>query len=161
MLTHRADPSAVVASLDKVDGVQGAAAPQGPQWRTHGYAEVLAFSHSDDSTTAGRDAVDRIRTAAHEAGPDVTVGGLPAQNVDFINAVYSGFPLMIALIATITFILLARAFRSLLLPAKAVILNIVSVTAAWGVIALMWQHGYGSDLLWNIEATGRFRPGYR
>ncbi len=154
VLTHRADPTAVVAGLDKVDGVQGAAAPEGPQWRTHGYAEVLAFSHSDDSTTSGRETVDRIRTAAHEAGPDVTVGGLPAQNIDFINAVYGGFPLMIALIATITFILLARAFRSLLLPAKAVILNIVSVTAAWGVIALMWQHGYGSDLLWNIEATG-------
>jgi putative drug exporter of the RND superfamily len=61
---------------------------------------------------------------------------------------------MIALIATITFILLARAFRSLLLPLKAVILNVASVTAAWGVIALVWQNGHGSSLLWNIDATG-------
>src|SRR3954451_7817516 len=154
VLTHGTSPAKVAADLRAVDGVHGAAAPAGPQWRTKGYAEVLAFSEDDDSSPAGRATIDNIRTAAHAAGPDVTVGGLPAQNVDFINAVYGGFPLMIALIATITFILLARAFRSLLLRAKAVILNIVSVTAAWGVIALMWQHGYGSNLLWNIDATG-------
>jgi RND superfamily putative drug exporter len=91
-----------------------------------------------------------VRAAAHQAGPGVRVGGLPAQNADFISAVYGGF----ALIAGITFILLARAFRSLLLPAKAVILNVLSVTAAWGVLAVVWQNGHGSGLLWGIEATG-------
>ena len=95
-----------------------------------------------------------MRDAAHAAGPDVRVGGLPAQNDDFINAVYGNFPLMIALIALVTFILLARAFRSLLLPLKAVILNVLSVAAAWGVLALVWQHGHGSDALWGIDATG-------
>jgi putative drug exporter of the RND superfamily len=154
VLTHGTSPAKVASDLRGVEGVHGASAPASPDWRTKGYAEVLAFSKADDSTAEGRATLDRIRTTAHAAGSDVTVGGLPAQNVDFINAVYGGFPLMIALIASITFILLARAFRSLLLPAKAVILNIVSVTAAWGVIALMWQHGYGSNLLWNIDATG-------
>ena len=67
--------------------------------------------------------------------------GFRAQNEDFINAVYGNFPLMILLIAVITFILLARAFRSLLLPLKAVILNVISVAAAWGVIVLVWQEG--------------------
>jgi len=61
----------------------------------------------------------------------VRVGGIPAQNDDFINAVYGNFPLMIVLIALVTFVLLARAFRSLLLPLKAVLLNVVSVGAAW------------------------------
>ena len=61
---------------------------------------------------------------------------------------------MIALIAFTTFILLARAFRSLLLPAKAVLLNVVSVAAAWGAVVLIWQRGYGSDQIWGIEATG-------
>src|SRR5205814_824021 len=84
----------------------------------------------------------------------VRVGGLPAQNEDFINAVYGNFPLMIALIGFVTFVLLARAFRSLLLPLKAVALNVASVAAAWGVLALMWQNGHGSDLLWGIDATG-------
>ena len=61
---------------------------------------------------------------------------------------------MIALIAITTFILLARAFRSLLLPLKAIVLNILSVAAAWGVLVLVWQHGYGSEAIWGIEATG-------
>ena len=61
---------------------------------------------------------------------------------------------MIALIAVTTFILLARAFRSLLLPAKAILLNVLSVAAAWGVMVLIWQTGYGSELIWDIQATG-------
>src|SRR6202011_2042020 len=61
---------------------------------------------------------------------------------------------MIALIALVTFILLARAFRSLLLPLKAVVLNVISVGAAWGVLDLVWQKGHGSHLIWGIPATG-------
>ena len=61
---------------------------------------------------------------------------------------------MIALISIITFILLARAFRSLLLPLKAVVLNIISVGAAWGVLQLVWQEGHGSGALFGIEPTG-------
>jgi RND superfamily putative drug exporter len=61
---------------------------------------------------------------------------------------------MLALIAIFTFALLARAFRSLLLPLKAVILNVISVAAAWGVITLIWQEGHGSDAIWGIPATG-------
>ena len=82
------------------------------------------------------------------------VGGQPAANADFIDAVYGSFPLMIALIAITTFVLLARAFRSLLLPVKAILLNILSVAAAWGVLVLVWQHGYGSEAIWGIQATG-------
>src|SRR5213079_2420117 len=73
---------------------------------------------------------------------------------DFIDAVYGNFPLMIALIAVIVFVLLARAFRSLVLPAKAVVLNVVSVLAAWGVLTVIWQNGHGSDAIWGIPATG-------
>jgi RND superfamily putative drug exporter len=87
-------------------------------------------------------------------GGDVRVGGINAQNRDFISAVYGNFPLMIALIAIVTFLLLARAFRSLLLPAKAVVLNTLSVAAAWGALTLVWQKGYGSHALWGIDATG-------
>ena len=95
-----------------------------------------------------------MRDTAHAAGPDVRVGGGPAANQDFIDAVYGSFPLMIALIAITTFILLARAFRSLLLPLKAIVLNILSVAAAWGVLVLVWQEGHGSEAIWGIQATG-------
>jgi RND superfamily putative drug exporter len=96
---------------------------------------------------------DLVRNAVHAVGPGVRLGGIAAQNEDFIHAVYGTFPLMIALIALITFVLLARAFRSLLLPLKAVILNVISVAAAWGVITLVWQEGHLSNALWGIQAT--------
>jgi RND superfamily putative drug exporter len=115
---------------------------------------VDGFPTADGSSTAGRDTIDRIRAAAHAVGGDVRVGGEGAQNKDFISAVYGNFPLMICLIAIITFILLARAFRSLLLPLKAVVLNVISVGAAWGVLDLVWQRGHGSSLIWGIAATG-------
>ncbi len=108
----------------------------------------------DSADDAGKAALDDVRGTAHAVGDDVRVGGQPAANDDFIDAVYGSFPLMIALITITTFILLARAFRSLLLPLKAILLNILSVAAAWGVLVLVWQHGYGSELIFGIEATG-------
>jgi putative drug exporter of the RND superfamily len=61
---------------------------------------------------------------------------------------------MLAAISVVTFLLLARAFRSLLLPAKAVLLNLVSVGASYGVLVLVWQRGYGSEAIWGIPANG-------
>ena len=101
-----------------------------------------------------RPAERRSTASARQALPaEVTIGGEAAQGADFLDAVYSNFPLMIALISVLTFILLARAFRSLLLPLKAVLLNLLSVAAAWGLIVLVFQKGYGSDELFGIEAT--------
>jgi RND superfamily putative drug exporter len=147
-------PEKVAAAMAAVRGVHGAIAPVSPQWRHPGAAVVDSFSISDGSSSSGLDTLGRVRDAAHNAGGQVRLGGLAAQNDDFINAVYGNFPLMIALIAIITFILLARAFRSLLLPLKAVVLNLISVAAAWGVLDLVWQRGHGSDLIWGIPATG-------
>jgi putative drug exporter of the RND superfamily len=60
---------------------------------------------------------------------------------------------MIGLIAVLTFILLARAFRSLVLPLEAVALNLLSVAAAWGLMVLIWQKGFGSEAIWGIDGT--------
>jgi RND superfamily putative drug exporter len=147
-------PEGVARTLAAVPGVHGAVAPDSPQWRGPGSAVVDAFATADASSAEGRATLDRVRSAVRAQSDDVRLGGLPAQNEDFINAVYGNFPLMIALIALITFVLLARAFRSLLLPLKAVILNVISVGAAWGVLQLVWQAGHGSNLIWGISATG-------
>ena len=144
----------VASAVNEIDGIHGAVAPDVPGWSAGGTSLAIALPTPDASTQESRDLIDQVRDTAQDVGPGATVGGLGAQNQDFISAVYGNFPLMIALIALITFILLARAFRSLLLPAKAVILNIISVGAAWGVLSLVWQHGYGSDLIWGIGATG-------
>jgi RND superfamily putative drug exporter len=140
--------------VGKVEDIHGAVAPASPDWRRNGTAVVEAFPIPDGSSQTGRDLVDEVRSQVHDAAPQAQVGGFVAQNADFIDAVYSNFPLMIALIGVITFLLLARAFRSLLLPAKAVVLNVVSVCATWGVLVLFWQQGHGSDPIWSIPATG-------
>jgi putative drug exporter of the RND superfamily len=147
-------PAQVAQALAAVPGVHGAVAPASPRWRHPQAAVVDAYSTPDASSASGRETLDRLRTTVHATGPDVHLGGLAAQNADFIDAVYGNFPLMIALIALITFVLLARAFRSLLLPLKAVILNVISVAAAWGVLQLVWQQGHGSSQIWGIAATG-------
>ncbi len=130
-------PEAVAQELAAVAGVHGAVAPVSPQWRRPGAAVLDAFGVADGSSSSGRSTLDRVTAAVRASGGEVRLGGLAAQNRDFINAVYGNFPLMIALIALVTFVLLARAFRSLLLPLKAVILNVISVGAAWGVLQLI------------------------
>src|SRR5947209_521255 len=61
---------------------------------------------------------------------------------------------MLAIISVATFLLLVRSFRSGLLAAKAVVFNLISLTAAYGVLTWVWQDGHGSGALWGIPATG-------
>jgi RND superfamily putative drug exporter len=153
ILAPARDAAATVAALGRVEGLHGAIAPDDGAWRRQGLALVDAIPTPNPSTSAARDLVDPVRSAAHGASPDVRVSGPMAQDADFVDAVYGNFPLMIALIAAVTFLLLARAFRSLLLPLKAVVLNVVSVAAAWGVMTLVWQKGHGSQI-WGVDPTG-------
>jgi putative drug exporter of the RND superfamily len=148
------DPARVAAALSAVQGVQGAVAPTALDWRRDGTALVEAIPIPDSGDAAGKETLAAVRRTAHAVGPGVRVGGEPASNADFSDAVYGSLPLMIELIAVTTFVLLARAFRSLLLPAKAIALNVLSVAAAWGVLVLIWQQGHLSELIWGIEATG-------
>jgi putative drug exporter of the RND superfamily len=154
LIDGNTSPELVAEKLGSVEGIHGAVAPEAPDWRRDGTALVDAIPVADSGSDTGKATLASVRDTAHAIGSDVRVGGQPASTADFIDAVYGSFPLMIALIAITTFILLARAFRSLLLPAKAVLLNILSVAAAWGAVVLIWQRGYGSDQIWGIEATG-------
>jgi putative drug exporter of the RND superfamily len=61
-------------------------------------------------------------------------------------------------VVVLTFLLLARAFRSLLLPLKAVILNLISLAAAYGIVVFIFQKGYGADEIWNVPATDSIIP---
>jgi RND superfamily putative drug exporter len=128
--------------IAEVDGVRQTAQLPGTEI-------VAAFPREETYTSEGRELFGRLKEAS-----TAPVGGPPGQSADFIEAVYGSFPLMIALVSLLTFVLLARAFRSILLPLKAVVLNLVSVAAAWGVMVLVWQEGYGSEPIWGIAATG-------
>ena len=145
------DPERVAHALADVPGVRSAVAPV--QWRRDGTALVTIIPTHDGNSPAGRATLDRVRTAERTLPADVVTGGEAAQSADFLHAVYGNFPLVIALISSLTFLLLARAFRSLVLPLKAVLLNLLSVAAAWGLMVLVWQHGWGSHAIWGIEAT--------
>ncbi|HWE13587.1 MAG TPA: MMPL family transporter, partial [Solirubrobacteraceae bacterium] len=139
------------ARFARVHGVLSAVDPSGSQWRRDGQALVDVLPSADPSTDEGSGTLAAVKAAAWAR---VQIGGMTAGNADFVSAVYGSFPVMIALIAAVTYLLLARAFRSLLLPLKAVVLNVISVAAAWGVMVLVWQDGYGSHALWGIPATG-------
>jgi RND superfamily putative drug exporter len=153
------DPNAVAQAAASVPGMLTADVPTGPGWQAPpgaGTSLVFALSKLDPDSTAGRDQIDVLRTAVRNADGSGTaaVGGSRAGSADFVSAVYGTFPLMISLVVVITFILLARAFRSLLLPLKAVILNVISVAAAYGILVLVWQDGHGSKQIFGIDATG-------
>jgi RND superfamily putative drug exporter len=154
VLVRGGDPAAVARTAAAVPGVRGALAPAGAAWRTAGTAIVSVLPTDDGNSATGRDTLGRVRGILHPLAGAPRVGGAAAGGKDFVDAVYGSFPLMVALIVVVTFVLLARAFRSLLLPLKAVILNVMSVGAAYGLITLVWQDGHGSQLIWGIEATG-------
>src|SRR4051794_13710598 len=125
VLVERGDAKRLAAMLRRVEGVDGAVAPDA--WRRGESAIVDVVPVADSGSDRGGATLAAVRNAVDSAGNAARVGGQPAQNADFVDAVYGSFPLMIALITITTFILLARAFRSLLLPAKAIVLNILSV----------------------------------
>ena len=155
-----ATTASVVRAAANIPNMATALAPQGPGWSAPpGVATslVMALSNLNPDTSDGRTQIKDLRTAAHAAvGGDATaaLGGAPAGSADFVDAVYSTFPLMLVLVLIITFILLARAFRSLLLALKAVLLNVASVFAAFGIMVFVWQEGHGSSQLFGINATG-------
>jgi putative drug exporter of the RND superfamily len=153
-IVPEADAQKVADAQSRVANVHGAVAPEAADWRKDGLAVVAGIPRHGDESQEGRDAVQDLISAAHSASPEARVGGTGPLNADFIDAVYGSFPLLIAVISILTFVLLARAFRSLLLPAKAIILNILSIGAAWGIMELVWQQGHGSDEIWGIAATG-------
>jgi len=109
---------------------------------------------AEEGTGAGRDTVRAIRDAVAREPGVRAVGGSGTGAVDFLDRVYGSFPLLLAVVCAVTFLLLLRAFRSVLLAAKAVALNLASLAAAYGVLVTVWQHGHGSDLLWGTPGTG-------
>ena len=115
--------------------------------------DVVPLRETVDSTSNA--VVERVRAAADAAaGQPVAITGAGAGVDDYFRAVYDTFPYVLALIAFITFVLLARTFRSVLLPLKAVLLNLVSLAAVFGAVTFFWQSGHGSDAVFSVSATG-------
>jgi len=150
--TDRARP--VAAELAKVDGVARAVVPTDEASNRAGRTVVVVVPDRETVNSKSVDVVKRVRDRSIELPGVIGVTGIGAAQIDFLHAVYGNFPLMLALIALLTYVLLVRAFRSLLLPLKAVLLNLLSLGATYGLIVLFWQHGIGSEAVFGIAKTG-------
>jgi len=150
--TDQAKP--VAAELAKVDGVTSVLVPTGPAGNQGGQSIVVVIPDTETVNSKSVDVVRRVKTATEPLPGVVGVAGVGAAQIDFLHAVYGNFPLMLTIIALLTYVLLVRAFRSLLLPLKAVLLNLISLAATLGLMVLFWQDGHGSNTLFGIAATG-------
>jgi len=154
VLTRADAAAAVVKQLAHVPGVHAAIGAAGGQFRRGGTALVTVLPRAETDIATGQDTVRAIRASLARDPAVLGIAGSGASMIDFANDVYGSFPLMLGLIALATFVLLARAFRSLLLPLKAVVLNLASLGAAYGVMEWVWQSGHASQAVWGIPATG-------
>jgi putative drug exporter of the RND superfamily len=142
------NPDAVAAKLRQVPGIVAAVAPK--DWRKGDASIVEAFPAVDGASSGIQPIIDRVNSDLKGTGG--TLGGVAAVDRDFVHAIYGNFPYLLAFVLLLTFVLLARAFRSIVLPLKAVILNLLSLAAAFGIIVFIFQMGHGSSL-WGIDAT--------
>jgi RND superfamily putative drug exporter len=115
------------------------------------YQELVVIGRHEYGQEAAQRFVKRLRTmivprARFPSDAQVLVGGGPAQGVDFLQRSYRAFPWLVLAVLALTYLLLLRVFRSLLLPLKAVLLNLLSVSASYGMLVVFFRWGLGARL---------------
>jgi putative drug exporter of the RND superfamily len=108
---------------------------------------LQAVTKANPYTEAAHAAVDEVRTAEAPEGVSFLVGGLSAGQKDFISSLYGKAPYAAAFVLSVTYLILLVSFRSVFIPLKAVIVNILSLTASFGAIVFVFQDGNLSGLL--------------
>jgi uncharacterized membrane protein YdfJ with MMPL/SSD domain len=125
-------------------------------------AKTLAIVHiplRGENSQAALRSLDALRgdvvpaTIERVPGATVDVSGDTAGSKDFNDSMKAHLPLVFGFVLTMAFLLLLVTFRSLVIPLKAIALNLLSVGAAYGVLTLVFQHGWGSSLL-DFEPVG-------
>jgi putative drug exporter of the RND superfamily len=119
---------------------------------THRYEELVVIGRHEYGRQPAQRFVERLRTTIVPSsrfphGTQVLVGGGPAQGVDFLQRSYHLFPWLVLAVLALTYPLLLRAFRSLLLPLKAMLLNLLSVSASYGTLVVFFRFGLGARTL--------------
>ncbi|MBA3717545.1 MAG: MMPL family transporter [Actinobacteria bacterium] len=118
---------------------------------SHRYAQVIVAGKHEYGDEPSQRFVKRLRSRIIPSvtwpnGVVVRAGGGPPQGVDFLHRSYSTFPWLVVGVLVLTYFLLLRAFRSLILPLKAVILNLLSVAAAYGMLVIVFRWGAGKEI---------------
>jgi RND superfamily putative drug exporter len=149
LVEHGGSRTPILAKLRATPGIVGAVAPAA--WVKGPDSLIEAFTSVDGASKPARKIISAVQ---HELnGTDASLGGVAPEDRDFVKAVYSNFPYVLAFVILLTYVLLARAFRSLILALKAAVLNLVSLGAAYGIIVFVFQQGHGSEAIWNVHAT--------
>jgi uncharacterized membrane protein YdfJ with MMPL/SSD domain len=144
---------AYVARLGHVPGVTGAQLTG-----VRGDVARVDLRYRPDPLSAqARQIVRQVRAVAPPAGSRVYVGGQTAQLVDELSSLSATVPWMALVMAAATFVLLFLAFGSVLLPVKAIVMNLLSLSATFGVVVWIFQEGHLSGLL-QFAPTGTLDP---
>lgn len=120
------------------------------------YLRMYLVGRSNFGAEPSQDLVKRLRedylpSANFPAGTKAYVGGTPAQGVDLLAAIFKAFPIMFISIMLFTYLILMRWFRSLLLPIKAIALDLLSIAVAMGALVLVFADGLGSHFLGTYQ----------
>ncbi|MEV5965160.1 MMPL family transporter [Kribbella sp. NPDC051952] len=141
------DPSAALApyvetlrQLHDVENVRIGGVAQG-------IASVVVHTHFTAQELPARDVVHGVRAVTPPAGTQVEVGGETAGVIDLLDVLGARAPYMAGFIVLITFVLLFMAFGSFVLPAKALVMNVLSLSAAFGAMVWIFQDGHLSGFL--------------
>ncbi len=145
------EAEAVVGAAQADTGVADARIVAEPATTGRTVVRIIPTTAVDDKKTSNL--VARLRNTMDTAAPSAFVGGPAAQNHDLTSALTGKAPLAIAVIAVVAFLLLLAVFRSLTIAVSSIILNFISVAAAFGFATLVFQHGFGANLI-GIEEQG-------
>ena len=154
VLTDASVADATANAARSVPGVVTAFAPRGPIAAAAGTRLVIVIPKSETYNGATIQVVRDVKSRLDGKPGVIGVTGVGALQVDFQTGVYGAFPLVLVLIVLVTYVLLVRAFRSLLVPLKAIVLNLLSLAATFGGVVLFWQYGLGSKAAYGIAPTG-------
>jgi RND superfamily putative drug exporter len=147
------DPDALDAFTATLDGTEdvafSVANPIG-----EGVALVITYPESAPQDAETSELVERLRDdVIPETGVDAKVGGITAASTDFSDYMAGRMPLLFGVVLALSFILLMAVFRSLLVPLKAVVMNLLSIGAAYGILVMIFQYGWGNELI-GVDRTG-------
>jgi RND superfamily putative drug exporter len=154
ILVKSENKAEVASAVGGVDGIADVFTPPGAASNAGGESVIVAIPQKETVNSKSVDVVRHVKDVLDGKPGVIGTTGLGTAQIDFLHAVYGNFPLMLSIIALLTYILLVRAFRSLLLPLKAIVLNLLSLGATLGAMVLFWQDGHGSKAIFDIEATG-------
>ena len=146
-----ADADAILGVVSKDPNIMQAAIVTEPA--ASGRLAIRAFPKTGPSDNVTDQTVERLRDVVATVSPGAAVGGPGSQNGDLTDALIGSFPLAVALIMIVAFILLLVVFRSITIALASVVMNLISVAASFGFATIVFQHGIGANLI-GIDEQG-------